>query len=114
MHDSLHATIGCHLIGGVGMHSDGLEVVRISRRVAEKIWRKHGATEEEVLDVFENENAPPQIRRSHRAAGSYVALGRTPAGRYLAVAFYPKTGGLRSVATARDMTDAERRLHDRK
>jgi uncharacterized DUF497 family protein len=88
--------------------------LRISERVADKIWSQHAVSEDEVREVFQNPDDPVQIRRSDKVSGSYVALGRTYAGRYLMVAFFPKEGGTANLATARDMTVSERRLYARK
>ncbi len=81
---------------------------------------RHGVAPEEVHEALENEDDPPLWLRG-RARGKsslYVVLGRTAAGRYLAMpgvvfseeplknCFLP--------VTARDMDDAERRLYGRK
>ena len=95
------------------MRPEDAAEIRITSRVADKIWQKHGVTEEEVIELLESEDPPAQVRRSHRAAGSYIALGRTAAGRLLLVAFFPQRDGSVNVATARDMTQAERRLYER-
>lgn len=88
--------------------------IHISPRVAAKIWAKHGVSEEEVYEVFENPEVVPEIRRSSRIRGSYLAFGRTLAGRYLTVALYPQSRGHVRVATARDMSDNERALYQRR
>ncbi len=73
-----------------------------------KIWKKHHVSEDEVFEVFENLEAPVQIRRIGKA---YLAYGRTFAGRYLVIALYERARGEVFVATARDMTNAERKLY---
>ncbi len=87
---------------------------QILRNAPDKIWSKHSVSEEEVYEVFENDDAAVKIRRSERVRGSYLVYGRTEAGRYLVVALFPKGKGRVNVATARDMTDAERQRYERK
>jgi uncharacterized DUF497 family protein len=81
--------------------------------VLEKLASKHSVTIEEVQEVLLNES-----RRIFGARErSYLALGQTAAGRYLAVFFFVEgaAGGVSArVATARDMDDAERRRFARK
>jgi uncharacterized DUF497 family protein len=96
------------------MRPEDIIEVYISRRVADKIWAKHAVAEEEVYEVFEAEAGRVKIRRSGKKTGSYLAYGRTSAGRCLVVALFPKMKGRVHVATARDMTDAERNLYERK
>lgn len=80
---------------------------------------RHGVTPEEVHEVLENEEVSPLWLRtkSQGRSPAYVVLGRTDAGRYLAIpgivfteeplkdCFMP--------ATARDMDDAEHRLYQK-
>jgi len=68
----------------------------------------------EVCEAFENPNDPVKLHHSAVVPGSYLAYGRTLAGRYLLVALWPKGEGRINIATARDMTDAERALYKRK
>jgi uncharacterized DUF497 family protein len=81
--------------------------------VLEKLASKHNVDIEEVEELLVGGD-----RRIFRAReGSYLALGRTAAGRYLAVFFFTDSvsGGVGArIATARDMDDAERRRYDRK
>jgi uncharacterized protein len=72
----------------------------------EHIWTKHGVTPEEVEEVCFSE---PLVLRGRDE--SYAVFGQTEAGRYLAVFLYPKGSGVYSLATARDMTDRERRRY---
>ncbi|HEY0072809.1 MAG TPA: hypothetical protein VGB77_01820 [Abditibacteriaceae bacterium] len=96
------------------MRLDDILEVRISARIADKLWAKHSVAEEEVYEVIENEEDLPRLRRSNAEPGSYLVYGRTLAGRYLVVALFPKGRGVVNVATARDMTAAERKLYGRK
>ena len=88
--------------------------LKISPTVAAKIWTKHAVSVQEVREVFSNDESPVKIRRSDTVPGSYVAFGRTFAGRYLMVAFFPKAGGYANLATAREMTERERQRYERK
>ncbi len=91
-----------------------VEDIDISAAVADKIAWKYSVSIEEVYEVFWNEYDRVVIHKSDRLSGTYVALGRTEAGRYLAVAFAPQPGRRARVLTARDMTRAERRLYKRR
>ncbi len=90
------------------MHIEDLD---ISAMVADKIASKHNISVEEVYEVFWNEDYKVLIRRSDKVPGTYLALGRTEAGRYLTVVFAPRSGNLAKVITARDMAKVERRLY---
>ena len=82
--------------------------LEISEWVADKIASKHGIIAAEVYEVFWNDDDPLLIRRSQKVQGTYVALGRTFAGRYLMIAFRPLVEGRVKVLTARDMDQRER------
>lgn len=88
-----------------------IENLRITEYVAEKIERKHHVSEDEVYEVFWNDEDPLLIRRSQKVRGTYVTLGRTFAGRYLMVALRPLGKGVFKVLTARDMDSRERRIY---
>jgi uncharacterized protein len=78
----------------------------ISPLTEEHIWTKHHVTPEEAEEAcFSN----PWVLRGRE--GSYVIYGQTEAGRYLAVFLYPRGEGVFSLATARDMDQAERRIY---
>ncbi len=96
------------------MRFEDILEVRISGRVADKLWAKHNVAEEEVYEVIENDDELPRLRRSNVEPGSYLVYGRTQAGRYLVVALFPKGRGTANVATARDMTASEKALYERK
>ncbi|PJB78380.1 MAG: hypothetical protein CO095_00550 [Armatimonadetes bacterium CG_4_9_14_3_um_filter_58_7] len=44
------------------MRAQDIIDIHISPRVAAKIWAKHGVSEEEVFEVFENPEVVPEIR----------------------------------------------------
>jgi uncharacterized DUF497 family protein len=68
---------------------------------------RHGVDADEAEEVFLEQ---PLIRRARE--GRYLALGRTDAGRLLAVIFERRGPRVR-VVTARDMSAAERDYHRR-
>lgn len=76
----------------------------ISGRQEEHIWVKHQVRVDEVDDVCE---AARLVLRGRD--GGYAIYGQTAAGRFLALFIYPRGNGVFSLATARDMTETERR-----
>jgi len=85
--------------------------IYISNSVAQKIEWKHNVSEDEVYEVFESDYRV-HITRSSRRRNAYLVLGRTFAGRYLAIALKPEADGY-TVLTARDMEQHERRRYRR-
>jgi hypothetical protein len=73
-----------------------------------KVAAKHAVSADEVEEVFMNEEEEMVVRRSPRGGDSYLALGRTAAGRYLTAPFIFIGEGVIYILTARDMTDTER------
>ena len=73
--------------------------------VLEKLITKHGVEPDEVEEAFFN--PPHKVRRSE--SGKLLLYGRSQAGRYLFIVFTAE-GRRVTVISARDMTDAERRL----
>lgn len=82
-----------------------------SEAVADKLWYKHNVTVDEVYELFLNDEDSLIIRRSQSVKGTYVAYGRTYAGRYLMAAFRLLEQGVAKIITSRDMDVAERRLY---
>ncbi|MBS3908224.1 MAG: BrnT family toxin [Actinobacteria bacterium] len=82
----------------------------ITKAIAEKLARKHNIEGYEVYEAFWNEEDAVRIFRSPRGSGTYIAFGRTEAGRYLAIPFVPK-GKIAHILTTRDMTERERKLY---
>jgi uncharacterized protein len=78
----------------------------------EKIEAKHGVFQWEVDEVFTGQ---PKIRKMKkgrfRGEDVYRALGRTQAGRYLAVFFIHKRTGAALILSARDMDRKERKIY---
>jgi len=85
------------------------------RSVVEKLSVKHGVSQEEVEQVFDN---APRLRRIARGnvvdEDLYAATGRSDAGRYLIVFFIQKLSGEALVISARDMSQRERRQYAEK
>lgn len=85
-------------------------------RFVEKLEVKHDVTVEEVEEIFRN-RAELQVKKMnrgrHRDEHVYRALGRTGAGRYLAVFFILKSTNEALVISARDMDDKERKSYAR-
>lgn len=71
---------------------------------------RHGVTPGEVDEVFRGR---PLVMRGRGKGGlrTYLAFGRTAAGRNLVAVFRPLGGGAAFVLTAREMDDAERKLY---
>jgi uncharacterized DUF497 family protein len=71
----------------------------------------HGISPEEVEDLFEG----PVLRRrgGTDARDRFRVLGRTPAGRYLAIVIQQKGRGVIRAFTGWEMRPHERNLYDR-
>jgi len=83
--------------------------------VEEKIEVEHNVTVDEVWEVFYNNDDKAIFYKSPRKGEKrYLALGRTFAGRYLAVAFVKPEKNVVRIITARDMNQNERRQYNRK
>jgi len=87
--------------------------ILISQDIADKIHSKHAVSEQEVYEIFENEEELVWIRRSQTMSGRYVAYGRTMGGRYLFVPFELDKENVAHIVSAREMDEAERRLYKR-
>lgn len=78
----------------------------------EKIEAKHGVLAWEVDEVFTRK---PKIRKMNtgrfRGEDVFRALGRTEAGRYLAIFFIHKRTGAALILSARDMDRKERKIY---
>jgi uncharacterized protein len=81
----------------------------------EKIQQKHNVSPLEVREVFAPGPRFRFVEKGHRPGENvYSAAGQTEAGRYLIVFFVHKEDQRALVLSARDMTRAERRNHERK
>ena len=81
------------------------EVV-VSPAQEEHIRTKHQVTPEEAEEVCFSE---PLVLRGRDK--SYAVYGQTEAGRYLVVFLYPRGRGIFNLATARELTEVERRRY---
>jgi len=82
--------------------------------VTAKLAAKHHVGTREVEEVFLDEPKFRFVEKGFRKGEDvYMALGRTYAGRYLAVLFIKK-GNEALILSARDMAPKERRLYGRK
>ena len=72
-----------------------------------------GIHEDHVEEVVRDSYYPTQVRKARE--GGLLLLGRDRGGRYLLLALYPSHdyAGRHVLATAREMTDDERRLYAR-
>ncbi len=83
--------------------------------IVEKLRRKHGVREHEVTEVLNNRPQFFFIEKGHRKKEDvYLALGRTDAGRPLAVFFIYKQSKQALIVSAREMTSPERKRDERK
>lgn len=84
-----------------------IESLEIDDHILDKIEFKHGITFEEVEEACQSEAR--HIRRSKE--GLYKLFSQTESGRYILVVLVNLGRGSWKVATAREMTDSERRLY---
>lgn len=89
-----------------GLYVESLE---IDPHIEDKLWVKHDVAVGEVEDVVTGDHRAERTRD-----GLYLVLGQTSAGRYPTAVLVPKGGGRWKIASARDMTSAERRRYQRK
>jgi uncharacterized DUF497 family protein len=83
--------------------------------IIQKLWRKHGVSQAEVEEMFDNRPRFRFVEKGHRQGENvYAALGRTDAGRYLICFFVYKRDGRALPLSARDMSRAERRGYEKK
>jgi uncharacterized DUF497 family protein len=83
--------------------------------IVEKLWQKHRVTPEEVEQLLEGRPRFYYAEQGRREGEDvYMALGRTEAGRYLAVLFVHKLSNDALILSARDMAPKERKRYDRK
>lgn len=79
---------------------------------SDKSWRKHGVSQAEAEQVFFNQPLVVAGDEGHsQREERFFVLGRTDAGRLLFEAFTIRGDRIR-VISARDMSEAERRLFE--
>jgi hypothetical protein len=84
-----------------------IESLEIDDQILDKIEAKHGITFNEVEEACLSEKR--HVRRSRE--GLYKLFGQTATGRYILVVLVNLGKGSWKLATAREMTDSERRLY---
>jgi uncharacterized DUF497 family protein len=83
--------------------------------IIEKLAVKHRVEPDEVEQVLRNKPKFRFVEKGDREGEDvYLALGRTNAGRYLAVLFIYKPSVQALILSARDMADKERKVYGRK
>lgn len=86
------------------LHIGSLE---IDDHILDKIEYEHGVRFEEVEEVCKSKTH--HVRRSSQ--GSYKMFGQTETGRYVVVVLVYKGESNWKIATAREMTDTEKKLY---
>jgi uncharacterized DUF497 family protein len=85
------------------------------RDIVDKLIRKHQVETYEVEEVLENNPKIRFVDKGEREGEDvYLALGRTDAGRYLAVLFIYKQTREALIMSARDMAHKERKQYGEK
>ena len=83
--------------------------------VVDKLAWKHSVSPEEVEEVLFSKPVFRKVQKGHIPGENlYTSLGRTRAGRYLAVFFIYKPSHEALIISARDMDEKERKLYERK
>ena len=83
--------------------------------IIEKLAVKHRVDSNEVEEVLRHQPKFRFVEKGDRKGEDvYLALGRTDAGRYLAVLFIYKPSAQALILSARDMADKERKMYGRK
>jgi uncharacterized DUF497 family protein len=85
------------------------DALEIDDHILDKIESAHGVPFHEVEEACYSPRR--HVRRSR--GGLYKVFSQSEAGRYLLVVLVDRTEGVWRVATARAMTDRERRLYRR-
>jgi uncharacterized protein len=79
--------------------------------IIDKLTFKHHVDTNEVEEVFDNRPRFRFVQKGDRKGEDvYTALGRTGAGRYLAVIFIKKKHNHALIVSARDMVKRERKI----
>ena len=83
--------------------------------IIDKLTFKHHVDISEVEEVFDSRPKFRFLQKGNRKEEDvYMALGRTEAGRYLAVIFIHKKNNDALIVSARDMAKKERKQYERK
>jgi len=85
------------------------------QQIIDKLAFKHHVDISEVEEVFDSRPGIRFVQKGDRKGEDvYIALGRSNAGRYLAVIFIMKKNNQGLILSARDMAKKERRRYERK
>ena len=82
--------------------------------VVDKLSVKHSVSPEEVEEALSVSRFRFLQAGTRKGEDVYIGLGRSDAGRYLAVVFIRKVDRKALILSARDMTPTERRAYERK
>ena len=83
--------------------------------ILDKLAFKHQVEPSEVEEVFDHRPKIRFVQKGDRTGEDvYMALGRSEAGRYLAVIFIIKKNNNALILSARDMAKKERKQYGRK
>lgn len=83
--------------------------------IIDKLAFKHRVDTSEVEEGFDNHPKIRFVQKGDRKSEDvYIALGRSDAGRYLAVIFIHKKNNDALIVSARDMAQKERKQYERK
>jgi len=83
--------------------------LKISKKVADKIWKKHQVSTAEAKEVIFNQDY--HIRKAGKSL--YLVFGTTYAGRYLFMVVKKLSNRIGRLITARDMEKNEKRLYQK-
>ena len=85
------------------------------QHIIDKLAFKHQVEPGEVEEIFDNRPKIRFVQKGDRKGEDvYMALGRSEAGRYLAVIFIMQKTNNALILSARDMAKKERRQYGRK
>lgn len=87
-----------------------IEALEIDEHILDKIESKHGITFQEAEEVCLSEAR--HVRKSRDEL--YKVFSQTNSGRYILVVLVNLSAGVWKIVTARDMTDSERQLYNRR
>jgi uncharacterized DUF497 family protein len=99
-------------MGSLDMRIEGVIWLR---KIVDKLASKHNVGVHEVEETLRNQARIFFLEKGERAGEDvYMALGRTDAGRYLAVLFIHKAAEEVLILSARDMAPKERKRYGKK
>ncbi len=83
--------------------------------IIDKLIAKHGVSQDEVYQLFENKPRFRYIEKGHHSEEDiYAALGQTRGGRYLIAFFIYKKNQSVIIVSVREMTHGERKRYEKK